>query len=358
MTFAVDVVADSVNHAGNRLTTFQVRYPRFIHSELMTHRMLSRNASSSRAIPVNKQLARILADPAMPVEWGKNKPGMQAAELLTDEQVKAAMDIWIKARDASIAFSQEMNALNIHKQITNRIAEPFSHIAVIVSGTEWANFFALRDHPDAQPEFQVLARHMAVAYAASEPKKLTPHVWHLPYVQDSEHRMSVSIQLKLSVARCARVSYMNHDGTEPDIEEDLKLHDRLAVQKPLHASPCEHQATPFYLVDDDDVRNGIPMYGYPYDVKWDHRAGRLDLGTPWSANYRGWFQYRQSLRNQNVETAPVARTGYGVDGASSELTRALATFAHQHAGERSALGELADRVLLATPHIQPLFAKV
>jgi len=313
MSFTVSIVADSISSTTGtpiRLTTFAIRYPRFIHAELMTHRIFSRNASSSRAIPVKKQLERIRQDPAKPVEWGANKPGMQSAELLTDEQVKQAEALWMEACQANIGFSERMDALNVHKQITNRIAEAFSHISVILTGTEWANFFSLRHHPMAQPEFQRLAELMVEAYRDKDrpPAHLGPNEWHLPYVTKAEQReIPRPVCLKLSVARCARVSYNNHDGTLPDTAKDVALHDALVVAKPLHASPAEHQATPFYegaTVADSFGDPPRSRWGYPFDAKWNGTIGAPDLAMPWSANFRGWFQYRQGLVGQNVTVFP------------------------------------------------------
>ena len=306
MSFSATVVADSVSTCTGkpaRLTTFSIRYPRMIHAELMTHRIFSRNASSSRAIPVAKQLARIVADPAVPVEWGSNKPGMQAGEALTTEQQALAEDVWARACASAVGFSEEMDKLNVHKQITNRLAEPFAHIAVIVSFTEAANFFSLRHHPMAQPEFQRLAALMADAFRSSSPTTLGANEWHLPYISDAE-RSSMSVQdcIKASVARCARVSFNNHDGTAPNILKDISLHDTLVVQKPLHASPAEHQATPFFR---PVIREfGKSKWLYPYDAKWNKLLGEPDLDDPWSANFRGFFQYRQGLEGQNVTTFP------------------------------------------------------
>jgi len=289
------IICDSTNDLDTRLTTWLLRYPRFIHAELMTHRMFSRNASSSRAIPVKTQLERIEGDPAMFVEWGANKAGMQSTELLSPDGETRANKLWLDGMKQMVALSREMAALNVHKQIVNRIAEPWSHISVVLTGTEFANFFSLRHHPDAQPEFRVLAEVMAPLYRARVPEHLAAGEWHLPFVTADEHAdTSVEILLKVSVARCARVSYLKHDGAKASIDEELKLFDRLAAGKPLHASPTEHQGTPFHLVNDimQDSK-----WGYPYDTKWQDPV-------PWSGNLRGWFQYRQSLKNQNITTFP------------------------------------------------------
>ncbi len=241
------IIADSVSMDGARITTFELQYPRFIHGEVMTHRVFSRNAMSSRAIPVAKMIEQVRTNPAMPVHWGANQPGMQAKQEI--QHVGAAKDQWVRAANNAADLAQEMNDLGLHKQIANRVLEPFQWMRTIVTATEWSNFFALRAHPDAQPEFQVLAREMLRGRQESVPE-LRPlgnreSSWHLPYVSDTE-RACVADNLlpKLSAARCARVSYLTHDGERPDTCKDLALFDRLVGSEPLHASPIEHQALP------------------------------------------------------------------------------------------------------------------
>ena len=252
---------------GKHLITMQLRYPRFIHSEFMTHRVFSRNASSSRAIPVNKMLEQVRNEPAMPIHWGKNQPGMQAFEewsecveleemvefdcpgdspLFVSQQVPVTIQLaWKRAANEAANIAEAMNKAGYHKQVVNRILEPFQFISVIVTATEWDNFFELRDHPDAQPEIRELARVMKQAIDQSRPTLLDYGQWHLPYVSQAERAIyNVDSCLKLSTARCARVSYLNHDGTTPDPEKDFELFDRLVGSTPIHASPIEHQATP------------------------------------------------------------------------------------------------------------------
>lgn len=241
------IVADSVSQLGKRITTLQLCYPRFIHSELMTHRALSRNAMSSRAVPVAKMIEQVRHNPAMPVHWGKNQPGMQAREELSGEALKIAQTIWIDAAQEAAKRAESMSQFGAHKQIVNRLLEPFQWMHTLVTATEWDNFFQLRLHPDAQPEFQALAREMHLARVNSDPLPLSEGEWHLPYVTKQEESGLSSAGLdarRISAARCARVSYLNHDGTDPDPAKDLELFDRLAAGDPIHASPLEHQALP------------------------------------------------------------------------------------------------------------------
>lgn len=241
------VIADSISSYGKRITTLQLKYPRFIHSEFMTHRVFSRNAASSRAIPVAKMIEQVQNDPAMPVYWGLNQPGMQASK--EHEDIPSARNAWRYAAQVACSQAQTLYQLGLHKQIVNRVLEPFQWMHTIVTATEWDNFFELRCHPDAQPEFQVLAcairtamDHSVPIERASGTQKVTS--WHLPYVSDDERTNLHPLTLpKLSAARCARVSYLKHDGTAPSIADDLDLFERLVGGKPLHASPIEHQAS-------------------------------------------------------------------------------------------------------------------
>ena len=270
------IVCDSIGTNGVRLTTFLLTYPRFIHSEFMTHRMISRNASSSRAIPVKKQIQMVIDNPAIPLAFRKNQKGMQAGEVLNEKDHRIAESLWLIARDNAVDQAQRLADLEVHKQYANRLLEPFSHITVVATATDWANFFALRIHPAAQPEICELATQMYALYSSNKPKQLSLNDWHLPFVDDEDknnHLNSLgdvnSYLIKMSVARCARVSYLNHEGAKPTLEQDLQLYDRLLRHTPIHASPAEHQA--MVIIDKE-------YYG----------------------NFKGWLQYRKTLDNENI----------------------------------------------------------
>lgn len=244
MTFEVKIIEDSIFN-GSRLTTFQLKYPRFIHSEFMTHRVFSRNASSSRAIPVAKMIEQVRTKPAMPVHWGKNQAGMQANEELEFSDKLMVQHCWKYAAEEASRLAEQMMVKGAHKQVVNRILEPFQWISVVCTATDFDNFFELRSHPDAQPEIKVLSDMMKEAMDTNKPKELKDNEYHLPYVLEEE-RMEYSLSdcTKFSVARCARVSYLTHDGTKPVPEKDMELYIRLVGSTPLHASPAEHQARP------------------------------------------------------------------------------------------------------------------
>lgn len=242
--YQAKILADSITRARHRLTTFEVTFPRFILAEFNTHRMLSRNAASSRAVPVKKRIEAVENDPFVPEMWGTNKPGMQAGDLLSQEQSDIARTVWQRAREVAIMSARQLERAGVHKQLANRLLEPFSWVTVVASATDWDNFFNLRCHPDAQPEFQKIACMMRDVYGAHTPQLAKGGQWHLPYIQPYEqdyntpgvtgHRLAL-----ISAARCARVSYITHDGKR-DASKDLELYDKLVTAG--HLSPLEHPA--------------------------------------------------------------------------------------------------------------------
>lgn len=247
-----NIICDSINPAEQRITTFVLTYPRFIHAEFLTHRMISRNAASSRAIPVDKMIAAIRAQIAEPEEWGSNQSGMQAGIPLQGDQRLHARLVWAKAAEAACCYAEALLDRGLHKQIANRVVEPFAHITVVATATNWTNFFALRAHPLAQPEFQVLAYRMLDAYLKSKPVSRTWGEWHLPFIREEDApevakafdygiQASLHCLAKISAARCARVSYLTHEGVR-SVQKDLELYDRLVRAKPMHASALEHPA--------------------------------------------------------------------------------------------------------------------
>lgn len=288
MTIEAKVIAHSRAAGAPDLITLQVKYPRMVHAELMTHRVFSRNASSSRAIPIERMIRDVEDDPAMPVAWGSNKPGMQAGEECTKfvtlpPQPNSPSDVfriyseaslaWRYARDSAVVYARAFAAAGYHKQIVNRLLEPFAHISVVITATEWQNFFDLRCHPDADPTMRAMAEAMRDAIAGSVPEE-NPDGWHLPYVTDEDWESLNRVfdfrayekLAMISAARCARVSYLNHDGTNPDIGKDLTLAKRLLESK--HMSPFEHQAQ-------------------AWDEKY-HLAVEI-------SNFVGWTQHRKMI---------------------------------------------------------------
>ncbi len=243
MTISADVIADSISPLGIRITTMALVYPRFIHAELMTHRVFSRNASSSRATPIKRMLSEVWKHPATPIHWGANQAGMQARTELSGIRMAAAALLWKWTGRVVCVPVWLMSKLGLHKQVANRLLEPWQHINVVVTATDWDNFYNLRCHPDAQPEIQELARAMRAAQVSSTPRRLQVGEWHLPYVSATERAETpVEATIKISVARCCRVSYMNHGGKLSTKGEDILLYNRLVEADPPHMSPLEHQA--------------------------------------------------------------------------------------------------------------------
>jgi len=291
------ILADSISPNGVRMTTMEIEYPRFILAELNTHRMLSKNSASSRAIPVKAMHEHIRANTAGPVYWGINQPGMKAKTEATGADLSWAKYLWNKARDMAIGYSADLADLNIHKQITNRITEPWMIMKTVISGTEWANFFWLRDHEDAQPEIAELARKMREAYNASTPQPLNPGEWHLPYVKtyrdthtgvlhylDADDKYITAEQARvISASCCAQVSYRKNDDS---YEKAEKIYRQLIESQPCHASPVEHQATPMQYTSTNAFE----------PETWEPGVTHLSANTDlWSGNLRGWVQFRKLI---------------------------------------------------------------
>jgi len=244
--------------------------------------MFSRNSASSRAIPVEKMIQRVLEDPFVPIWWGKNQKGMQAVEELSEQDQVDARHEWLTARSNAVQTVRILQKdFDVHKQIANRLLEPWLWHTVIVTATEWANFFALRRHKDAQPEIRVAANMMWDAREASSPEALGDKVWHMPLVNPVEITASwgqkpdwIDYWKRVSVGRCTRVSYLTHDGKR-DPDEDVALCER--IRKAGHMSPFEHVARPMLRTE-----------------------SQYALGKDISGNFRGWIQFRKELPNEDV----------------------------------------------------------
>lgn len=277
MGFYAKIIADSVTELGSRITTVELRYPRFIHAEILTHRDRARNSASSRAIPWPKMMERIETEPVVPIRFGSEQKGMQTGGEIDDP--KAAQEVWLEARNDAVRHAKRLAELGVHKSICNRLTEPWMWITVVMTATNWQNLFRLRCHPDAEIHFQEIAGQLAVAMADSSPRKVPFGEWHLPYIlegefddEESAFEFSAVDLAKISTARCARVSYETHDGKR-DPSKDLQLFERLCQGSGFgHWSPHEHVATPAT----PDVRSGP---------------------------YRGWIQFRKFFLNECAREA-------------------------------------------------------
>lgn len=284
MGYDCKIVADSINGVGCRLTTLEISYPRIVHAEFMTHRVKSRNAGSNRAIPVIKLISAVTDDPFIPLSWGKNQKGMQMGEEFSPEETERFNTLWLRARNYSVAVAKRLMDAGVHKSLPNRLLEPWQYIKVIVSATEWANFFNLRIDDDAEQHIRRIADMIYECQYYSQPLYVAPGKWHIPMLRDGDQEdikryviaageMPEPLTLEqytlmVSAGRCARVSYLTHNGVR-DIAEDIRLCTDLVTSG--HWSPLEHQA-------------------------------RARSDSEWSANFRGWKQYRKLFVSENRDT--------------------------------------------------------
>jgi hypothetical protein len=284
------IIADSLGPFGDRIITYVLTFPRIVLAEFNTHRALSRNSASSRAIPFRKMVEMVEKNPFIPIRWMKEHTGMQGTEYIDEARADIAKVEWLGARREAIKAATILSReLEVSKQICNRLLEPFMWHTCIATGTEWENFFALRAHPDAEIHIQDLAFKMLEAANASTPKQLKEGDWHIPFgdtfdegrlyglysgrmIGDEPYFSSIQeLKLKIATARCARVSYLNFEGKD-DYKTDIELYDRLL--KAGHMSPFEHCA---YVMNSDEYK----------------------LFDGWKGNFRGFYQLRHSIPNEN-----------------------------------------------------------
>jgi len=290
--YQAKVICDSIA-SGVRLTTMEVTLPRIVLAEFNTHRMFSRNSASSRAIPVEKRIQAVLDNPFVPEAFASNKAGMQAGEDLDAETNAMARNEWFAARNHMVSSARFLAESGVHKQWANRLIEPFSWTTIVVTATEWDNFFNLRISKLAQPDIRRAAELMKEAMDASTPVELGAGDWHLPYVQIDELTAGLDWEYlaRLSVARCARVSYLTHDGKR-DHGKDLELHDRLLESR--HMSPFEHVAC--VSVDDRLPRYGAAIMGEDVVL-----TETISFAPVFYGNFREpWLQYRKTIPNEAV----------------------------------------------------------
>lgn len=270
-TYAAEVLADSVSLDDVRLTTLWVTFPRFILAEVNTHRMLSRNSNSSRAIPPERQVDKVRTNPFVPETFNRRVKGMGVGDPLARKDAAVARSTWLSAAEFACDHAQRLLELDCDKSRINRLLEPFLWHSAVISATEWANFFALRDHPAAQPEFQIVAALMREAMAASEPEPLPYDHWHLPAVSDFEriegHETDWDRLKLVSAGRLARWS--SYDKTDHD-DADAAVARAESLIANFHMSPTEHQARP--------------------------ARARADV---FYGNFRGWVQFRKEIPNEH-----------------------------------------------------------
>lgn len=345
---SANIIADSISPQGHRIISYILTYPRMIHAEVMTHRMFSRNAASSRAIPFNKMVKMVEEDPFIPIAWQKDHKGMQGNEYLSDEkEIKNLIYNWLFSKSEAVARAKVLNTKGITKQLCNRLLEPFMWYTALVTATEYDNFFELRCpkyklvgigeefaysrkdwlskmkfsstmHPSQYPHteqewwkisesgaeihIQALAEAMWDARNESITKKLQPGEWHIPFddkIEDLPTMFATGIpddlttsgqaidleRIKIAVARCARLSYLTFDG-EIDYVKDIALHNMLLKSK--HMSPFEHCAK---AMTDKEYRFFIKG-----QIEEDE-SNNNKLIYGWCNNFRGFIPYRYLIEN-------------------------------------------------------------
>lgn len=319
------VVCDSISETGVRLTTFEIEYPRIVMSEFNTMRAISKNSSSSRAIPVSKMLEHTVKMNLKPIYFGAKQSGMQAGDELIGEVLQSAKGVWESSLRNAVESSEMLDNLGVAKEVTNRLVEPFQLVKVVCTATDWGNFFNLRLHPDADPNICMLAYKMYKALEESSPSYLREGEWHLPYVEISqdqydhqetyyylwykdtsgtetdgyqyEQRLTLEDAIKYSAASCASVSYRTEGMT---LEKADKIFDMLINAEVIHASPFEHLATPirpYRMADKPYLSDFNGVDGETWEKGVTHMNQQGDLC---SGNLTGWVQYRHLLPNNTA----------------------------------------------------------
>ena len=294
------VIADSITERGERMTTFELEYHRFVHSENLVHKMLSANSSSSRAIPLGRAINMTVDQNLYPIHWGAKQAGMQARNELDDETIVKAKAVWDDIRSAIVDGCKKLDELGAHKQWAARPLEAFQTIKVVRSGTDWNNFLWLRDDDMAQPEIRELAKCIKQCLEQSIPEILMEGDLHVPYVNvkydhlglrryydSDDNELTIDEAMMISTSCCAQISYRKLDDSK---EDAIRIYRKLFEQDKVHASPSEHVCSPI-----GDVDNVFDVRQWPDGVTHVTRHGEL-----YSGNLRGWIQFRQLIKNHVV----------------------------------------------------------
>lgn len=343
LAFLAEIKADSISPDGCRLTTFEATYPRIVHSEMMTHRVFSRNSASTRAIPIATQLHNLLTNPFIPEKFGVNQPGMQAYNHLAGLKHDTAVQMWLRGRDRAVTTVLELllgpelsesvlryksnseyvagdillenfdkikallpkssdtidlaetDILNVHKQLAGRGLEAYMWHTIVLTGTEFENFYALRDHPEAQGEIATIARLLNKAHQESEPKLLDYGQWHLPYVDEGEFE-SFDDGIRSSGARAAAASYGRQHIKNPD--KEFERYDSLRTGG--HMSPLEHQGTPFERGEWSYIHASrtFALQHAERGIISELVAHEKIASSQFSGNFKGWRQHRKFVPSE------------------------------------------------------------
>ncbi len=300
VSYNVTILADSIAN-GQRLITASFTYPRFIHSEFLRHRMLSHSVESSRAVPTEKIIERVKTAPFIPETFNRRVKGMGVGEELAAEHSEMCYWEWNHEAGKAAESAEYLQAKEVDKSRVNRLLEPFLFVTDLVTGTDWDNFFALRDHPDAQPEFQKIARMIREAFDESEPRELEEGQWHLPLVtadqfNDAEINDDWEYWAHVSAGRCCRWSY----GVDPLKAMAELPYDSYARAERLlesfHMSPFEHQARPFMVTELKWLAHTQWMLRADAPTE---EAAALSYNMDYSGNLRHWHQFRKTFKHEN-----------------------------------------------------------
>lgn len=328
MSFKAEIIADSINLFGHRITTFVVTFPRIVLAEFNTHRMFSRNSASSRAIPFKTMIEAVEKNPFIPLKWMKDHKGMQGTEYFEDpKHVRLLNELWLNGRDAAVESAKNMHCaiynIPVTKQLCNRQLETYMWHTAIVTATEWDNFYALRAEGAAEIHIQHLAELMLQAQNASKPKVLESGEWHIPFGENIQLPSLLPIEagltlnegielakVKVATARCAGVSYtvVGEDGKEETYEKLIGRHNRLASMG--HWSPFEHPGrnmsrdeyvrhTRTFLVNYNEFQDYMDKHN-PETYHINYLKDKCEVTEyGWCGNFRGYIQYRKLFANEN-----------------------------------------------------------
>lgn len=301
---SVKVVQDSINTSGDRMLTYEIETYRYIWAEVLTHKMLNKNAQSSRAVPVKSVLSINESNPVEPIVWGKNQGGMSASQVLENEELEYVKDIWKELAKNAFEGSRKLSEAGLHKMWANRPTEPFSRIKVVMSGTEWDNFEWLRDDPEAaQPEIVDLARKIKQAKSESTPMLLISGWAHVPYIEriekegiisyyvQGEGEVPLDIALKISASCCGQVSYRKLDES---FDKAMDIYNKLFSGSKPHLSPTEHQAIAMH-------NSKANLFQRVFPSTWEKGISHMDKdGYFWSSNLKGFIQHRKLMEQSKV----------------------------------------------------------
>lgn len=276
----VEIVADSINQQSDRLISMVLTYPRIIHAEMMTHRMFSRNASSSRAVPVEKMIKAIRENTFCPFEFQKAHKGMQGFEYFTGKGKQECIDLWLESAELALQQAEKMKAKGISKQIINRILEPYQYYTMLITGSKecWDNFHSLRN-----PIYNFSYDGKVPEDVFKSKKEVIRGLGIGEYIPE----------LDKTIGEFTDLDWLKFNKGQAEIHlMDLaeKIYDAM------------NESTPKQLVSGE--------WHIPFEDKMDTTKWDLDLAE-------GHFDF--SLAKVKVSTAMAARTSYTVVGDEKEI---------------------------------------